>query len=92
MNHHSPSSRTGFQLSANMIGTMTSENAHIGGSSLRSRLRMTLPAGRASERAISEPARANITPMDGKRTVSQAQPKRWKTTTRTRATALSRSR
>lgn len=87
-----PSSRTGFQPSRKTTGTTTARNAHIGGSSRRSLLRTTLHAGLASDRAISEPARANMTPMEGKRMVSQAQPKRWKTTTRTSATARSRSR
>ncbi|CAM5384476.1 hypothetical protein STENM223S_11238 [Streptomyces tendae] len=41
------------------------------------RLRTTWTAGRFRERAIRLPARANITPMDGNTTGSQAQPIRW---------------
>ncbi len=70
-------SSVGFQPFANIIASTTTANAHIGGSSRRTRPRITLSAGRFSDRAISEPASANITPIDGKRTVSQAQPNRW---------------
>jgi len=44
---------------------------HSGSSSRRERLLSTEAAGRSSERAINDPARANITPSDGKTTVNQ---------------------
>ncbi len=92
---HEPSSsgpRDGSQPPANNSARATAANAHKGGSRRRIRARTTAGAGRSSERAISEPASANITPIDGKTTVSQAQPKQWYATTRTRATDRRRSR
>lgn len=67
----------GFQPATNIMTSTTALNAHSGGSRRRIRPRITLIAGRLSERAIREPASANITPMEGKRTDSQAQPNRW---------------
>jgi len=60
-----------------MAGTSSAASTHSGGSRRRTRERMTSAAGRARDRAISDPARANITPMDGKTSVSHAQPKQW---------------
>ncbi len=56
---------------------MTSANTQRGTSSLRSRPRMTRSAGRSSERAMSDPASANITPMDGKTSPSQGHSNVW---------------
>lgn len=61
----------------NIRASATALKAHSGGSRRRTRPRITLNAGRFSERAISEPASANITPMEGKRIDSHAHPKRW---------------
>jgi hypothetical protein len=67
----------GSQPPANSSVSTTALNAHNGGGSRRIRPLITPHAGRPGERAISEPAGANITPREGNRTVSQAQPNRW---------------
>lgn len=71
---------------------MTSANTQRGISSLRSRPRMTRSAGRSSERAMSDPASANITPMDGKTNPSQGHSNVWYVMTRTSAKARSASK
>ncbi|SCE34929.1 hypothetical protein GA0115246_114962 [Streptomyces sp. SolWspMP-sol7th] len=72
-----PSPRGARQPAYSIAGTSRAAKSHSGGSSRRSRPRITDTAGRASERAMSEPASANITPMEGNTTLSQAQPKTW---------------
>ena len=59
-------------------GTTTSPNNQNGTSSRRSRCPITSTGGELrSDRAISEPATANITPIDGKTMLSQPQPVTW---------------
>lgn len=70
-------SLSGFQPIPNIITSTTAPNAQSGGSSRRSRPLITPSEGRFRERAIRDPASANITPIDGNSTDSHAQPKRW---------------
>src|SRR5690349_9673914 len=84
------SHRPSFQLSGSsapassvqprysIAGTATTASNHSGGNSLRSREVITLPADRlSSDAAVSDPARANMTPMAGSRIDSHGQPNRW---------------
>lgn len=66
-----------FQPPRNISGSTTALNAQSGGRSLRILPLITLSVGLFSERAISDPASANITPIDGNSTVNHAQPNRW---------------
>lgn len=71
---HQPPAVAGRQPSHRSTPRMTVAKTHSGRSSRRARLRMTAPAGRASERAISDPASANMTPIAGKTMLSQPTP------------------
>ncbi|GAC1595070.1 MAG: hypothetical protein NVS3B6_00020 [Pseudarthrobacter sp.] len=56
------------------------------------RLLITPKAGRFSDRAMSDPAKANMTPIEGNTRLSQTAPKLWYATTRANASARSVSR
>src|SRR5450631_18233 len=68
------------QPAISMTGTATRPNNHTGGNRRMPRFFSTrhgLPGERSSELAIKDPARANMTPIDGNRIGSQAHPKKW---------------
>lgn len=88
----SSTSGPGTQPCISIATPSTRPNSHTGISSRRSLPRSTPAAGRSSERAMSDPASANITPMEGKTYPSHGHSKVWYVTTRTSATARSTSK
>ena len=75
-----PASAVCVQPARSMTGTTTRPKSHTGGSSRVVRLRSTrhgLPGERSSDPATREPARANMMPIDGKSSGSQAHPNAW---------------
>lgn len=62
---------------SSIAGTKTTATTHSEGSSRRSRRPTAGPPERSSDAAISDPARANMTDMAGKTSVSEASPVTW---------------